>query len=202
MRHQYTVPHGPHHTPDGLINVAFASNQHWKPLCAEVLDRPELVPAQPFSNLQLPAPKTAPNSTVFLVPPARGSRIAPADFNNGATPSRTKRRTARYDSTGTPNLPAACRCGLGSQLAASDHDLTGLTYDAEERLDFVAVPLPEARSAQRPLKPFGHNCVCGEAQTDLAHAASNGTERGAGSLVCSPKKIATDRLSLSLRQYI
>src|SRR5262249_10477729 len=120
------------------------------------------------------------------VPPARGSRIAPAYFKNGATPSRTKRRTAPSESTGQPNLPAARRCVM---------------HDAEQWLDFVAVPSPDAVCTAFP-QPPGHNCVCGAAQTDLAHAASNCIERGAGLLVCSPKKIATDRLSLSLRQYI
>lgn len=36
----------------------------------------------------------------------------------------------------------------------------------------------------------------------IGECSLEGTERGAGFLVCSPKKIATDRLSLSLRQYI
>jgi len=50
MRHQYTVPYGPYVTADGWINLAVASDQHWRLFCTAVVDRTELAADPRFAS--------------------------------------------------------------------------------------------------------------------------------------------------------
>jgi crotonobetainyl-CoA:carnitine CoA-transferase CaiB-like acyl-CoA transferase len=97
MRNQYTVPYGPYHTLDGLIHVAAASDQHWKPFCAEVLDHPKLVPAHPFRIYSCRTENHAKLDGV-LAPPARNHEWR-------LLASRTERRCRGRN--GGPRRPTA-----------------------------------------------------------------------------------------------
>jgi itaconate CoA-transferase len=50
MRHPHFCPYGPYEARNGLFNLAVLSAEHWRSLCADVIERPELAEDERYAT--------------------------------------------------------------------------------------------------------------------------------------------------------